>query len=274
MKKFLFSFILSVASFVSANADSYTGVFVTTGDETLRYVFAKKPTVKLKTEQGVTSANFYIDGEQNPVVSITMQGDNKLKVSYDKWIIAKLNTAGFATFSADEDSYIATDGVKAYKAKISDSDIVLTELEGYIPAGEGVLLYGGSDMAGTSVDLPVATEGSSANMEANALRATTLADGSLASKPAGDNVWSLGAANQFQKYSAAAFIHNRAYLVFTAPTAAKAMRLIFADDDDETTGIDSALSQPSSRYGKYLENGNIVIVKNGKKYSVGGQVVK
>lgn len=39
----------------------------------------------------------------------------------------------------------------------------------------------------------------------------------------------------------------------------------------ETTGIASVETKDSNKDGKYIENGNIVIVKNGKKYNVNGQ---
>ena len=39
----------------------------------------------------------------------------------------------------------------------------------------------------------------------------------------------------------------------------------------ETTGIASVETKDSNKNGKYIENGNIVIVKNGKKYNINGQ---
>ncbi len=39
----------------------------------------------------------------------------------------------------------------------------------------------------------------------------------------------------------------------------------------ETTGIASVETKDSNKDGKYIENGNIVIVKNGKKYNINGQ---
>ncbi len=39
----------------------------------------------------------------------------------------------------------------------------------------------------------------------------------------------------------------------------------------ETTGIASVETKDSNKDGKYIENGNIVIVKNGKRYNINGQ---
>lgn len=46
------------------------------------------------------------------------------------------------------------------------------------------------------------------------------------------------------------------------------------DENNDPTGIDNVVSKTSAKDGKYLENGNIVIIKNGTKYNVAGQVIK
>ncbi len=128
------------------------------------------------------------------------------------------------------------------------------------------MLHGAT--AGAKVNLPVATSGSDADVTGNNLLATTNADGTLAAK--GDNTWALGDGNLFLSYDGDAFIHNRAYLVHEKASASK-MRIVFAD---EATGIDSVASKTSARNAKIMENGNIVIIKNGVKYNVAGQIIK
>ena len=268
MKKFLFSFILSVADFASANADGYTGILVTDNEgQKTYYLFEEQPAVRYQSVDDVMNACLYVTGVTDPVVSVPLTNGAKLTVRYDDFVRVSLNTEGYATFSAKVASFIATEGITAYKAAVNGELITLTALEGNIPAGTGVMLYG--ETGGTKVDLPVATSGDAADVTGNDLKPTTLSDGSLAEMES--NVWALGDGNQFLQYTGAAFIHNRAYLVHEKATEAKAMRIVF---DDEATGIDAAIGGKSVREGKFIENGNIVIVKNGMKYNVAGQVIK
>ena len=267
MKKYLLSFILSVAAFASANA-GYTGILVTdNGGQKTYYLFEEQPTVKYQEVSSVMNACLYVKGETNPVVSVPLTDGAKLTVRYDDFVRVSLNTEGYATFSAKDASFIATAGITAYKAAVDGELITLTALEGNIPAGTGVILYG--ETPGTKVDLPVATTtDNNADVTGNVLLATTKADGSLAEKVA--NAWALGAGKQFLQYTGAAFVHNRAYLVHEKTAGAKAMRIVF---DNEADGLDAVISE-KSREGKIIENGSIVIVKNGMKYNVAGQVIK
>lgn len=177
-----------------------------------------------------------------------------------------LNTAGFATFSSRYNVNIS--GAEAYKASVEGETITLTKLEGYIPAGTGVLLFNEDPEA--TVTLSLATSGDAADVTSNALKATTKADGTLASFET--NTWALGEGSQFLNYTGTAYIHNRAYIVHTKPAGVRAMRIVFAED--ETTAIDNAVIKTSASEGKFLENGKIVIVKNGVKYNVVGLRIK
>lgn len=176
-----------------------------------------------------------------------------------------LNDAGYATFSCKRNVNVS--GVEAYKAAVEGETITLTKLEGYIPAGNGVLFY--SEDPEAEANLSLATSGDAADVTGNDLKATTKADGTLATLEA--NSWALGTGNQFLSYTGDAFIHNRAYLVHEKP-ANSVMRIVFAEG--VTTAIDNVVSKTSAREGKFLENGNIVIIRNGVKYNVVGQRIK
>lgn len=176
-----------------------------------------------------------------------------------------LNDAGYATFSCKRNVNVS--GVEAYKAAVEGETITLTKLEGYIPAGTGVLFY--SEDPEAEVNLSLATSGDAADVTGNALKATTKADGTLAAKEA--NSWALGTGNQFLSYTGDAFIHNRAYLVHEK-TSNSIMRIVF--EEAYPTGIDAIVNEKSARENKFLEDGKIVIVKNGAKYNVAGQVIK
>lgn len=269
MKKFFLSFILSVAAFALSYADGYTGVLVDNGTQKTYYLFSEQPIVKYQQVEGVMNACLFADGGETPVVSVPLQNGAKLSVSYDAFVRINLNSEGYATFSAKDASFIATEGVTAYKAAVDGELITLTPLEGNIPAGTGVLIYGEGTIDG-KVNLPIATSGPDANVDGNILKPTTLADGSLAEMEA--NVWALGDGNKFLRYTGAAFIHNRAYLVHQQSANAKFLPMVF--DGLGATGLDSVEGKTLAREGKFVENGYIVIIKNGKKYNVAGQVIK
>lgn len=204
-----------------------------------------------------------------------MYGSRTFAVSYieefivriEEGISVELNDAGYATFSCNTNTSIGTAGVKAYKASVSEEAITLTELTGYIPAGTGVILYG--DTPASKVNFSIATSGSAADVTGNALKATTKSNGSLATLEA--NSWALGNGNQFLSFKGTTYKHNRAYLVHEKAVGAKAINMVFAD---EATGIDSVTGMTSVRSGKIMENGKVVIIKNGMKYNVAGQVIK
>lgn len=188
-------------------------------------------------------------------------------VRIEDGISVDLNDAGYATFSCNINTNIETAGVKAYKASVSEEAITLTELTGYIPAGTGVILYG--DTPASKVNFSIATSGSAADVTGNALKATTKSNGSLATLEA--NSWALGNGNQFLSFKGTTYKHNRAYLVHEKAVGAKAINMVFAD---EATGIDSVTGMTSVRSGKIMDNGKVVIIKNGMKYNVAGQVIK
>lgn len=269
MKKYLLSFMLSVVAFASASADGYTGVLVTNGDQKTCYLFEEQPVMRRKVVDGVMNACLYIAGNADPIVSVPLKNGAKLSTNFANFTRVNLNSAGYATFSCKDASYIATEGVTAYKAAVNGDLITLTALEGNIPAGTGVILY--ANTFETKADLPVATSGSAANMTGNSLKPTTLDDGSLAWMET--NSWALGDGTEFLRFTGSAFVHNRAYLVHTADANAKQMSIVFADDLS-ATGISNAVSEKSPRDGKFINNGNIIIVKNGKKYNLAGQPVK
>lgn len=141
-----------------------------------------------------------------------------------------MNNSGMATYSAAADIKIKTPGITAYKASISGETITLTALDGYIPAGTGVLLYGeGLEGAAFSVASPSSTD-QPADMSGNILLPTTLADGSLAIRSS-SNVYALSSDNTFLRYTGSQFVHNRAYIEYSG--SASRLSVSF----DETDGI-------------------------------------
>lgn len=268
MKKILLSFIFTVAALANSYADNYTGILVTDGDQRICYLFEERPTVKYKIVDCVMNYEIYINGNADPVVCIPMKNGAKLTVNFGTFTRVNLNSAGYATFSCKDATFVATSGVTAYKAVVNGELITLTALEGNIPAGTGILLYG--ETPGTNVDMHIATTGTNADMTDNSLKPTTLENGSLAGFES--NSWALGDGTKFLRYTGSAYVHNRAYLIHSHPKA-KAMQMVF-NGEYTPTDIDSTVSETSPRDGKFIEDGRIVIRKNGIKYNVAGQVIK
>lgn len=184
-------------------------------------------------------------------------------------IEAEITSIGSMTFSSSANLKIVTTGVKAYKAAISGESVVLTSLEGYIPAGTGVVLHTPGE--GCEVKFEVATsEDAAADMTGNALLPTTLADGTLATKT-GDNVYVMGADGGFHHYTGTAFAPNRAYLIYEGEGA----RLSVSFDDD-TEGITTITTEAETeslifdlqgrqlnqgQKGLQIRNGRVELVK-------------
>lgn len=193
---------------------------------------------------------------------------------WDKPAEVTLNESGLATYSSAVDVVIATSGVKAYCADVdeeNDETIILSETKGRIPAGTGIILYG---EPGTTVEFNYATEAvKAASIVNNYLRPTTLANGKLAiCQELGDedewHYYALGPNAEFLKYTGNSFVHNRAYFVIVDnKTAAKALKIVF-DDATAITPVATEKQQTGTR--KFIENGKLVIEKNGVKYNAAG----
>lgn len=185
--------------------------------------------------------------------------------SYNE-VTPTINAQGYGTFSCAYPVQIA--GVKAYKATINAQGDALecTEIEnGLVPAGEGVLLYG---EVGASVKATYVASAPAVND--NDLKATTLANGSLKDiNEVGEKVLVLSG-NTFVPYATGnPFVANKAYL--TVAASAKPFRIVF---NNQTAGISTVSAAKKVANAKFIENGRIVIVKDGAKYNVAGQVIK
>ena len=182
--------------------------------------------------------------------------------------IVKLNAAGYATYSANYD--VEVSGAKAYTAVLDFGGKTITCSEitsNKVPAGNGVLLYG-DDNADVTLSITV----DAAALGDNNLKATTLADGSLATK--GVNSYYALDGDTFKQYTGAAFVHNKAYFEVEGSTVlARSMSIVFGD---KVTGVENveAASEAKAKEGKFIECNQLFIYKNGVKYNAAGQQVK
>ena len=164
-------------------------------------------------------------------------------------------------------NFSGVDGLTAYIITGDNGTYVTKTQVSDVPANTGVLLYGSEG----SYNIPVISS-SATNVSSNLLEGVT-ASTTLAAE--GGYVLMNDATNGVAFYmNANAFTlgANTAYLPANVVSNARAFYNLFEDGE---TGINSPLlTSPAGEElqdGKYLENGKIVIVKNGVKYNVNGQ---
>lgn len=193
----------------------------------------------------------------------------QLAVNEEVLSMVQLNGAGYATYSAAYPLKVYSKGVGAYKAKVTDSNIVLSRLTGTIQAGTGLLLYG-YEMADQYVYLQKCDTGVMADVNDNDLIPTTTATEPLAVMPTTGYTFALGNGSEFLRYTGVAFIPNRAYINLDynpVASGGKSMKMIF---DDEPDGIERPYA-PRVSSGKFLIDGRIVIVNESRMYNIDGR---
>ena len=156
-------------------------------------------------------------------------------------------------------------GLKAYVATNAAAGVVTLDEVGVVPAGTPLMLVG---TAGTEYTVPVAVSASAP--ETNMFRAgdgTTVFNGTTFD-------YILFTDGLFYKIGSGTVATNKAYLHCTSdPTAggARELRISFGDDITGIEQIDNGqLTIDNSQDGKFIENGKLVIVKNGVKYNAAG----
>lgn len=189
---------------------------------------------------------------------------------------ATLNTCGFATFSCAEDVKIKTEGVKAYKAVVSGECITLSELNGYIPAGSGVLLYGEGVEEAVAFEKPDDEDSAADNLTDNELQATTVSANAVVDiNSISGTIWALGSNNSFLRYIGTEFAANKAFLVHEPASDASEMHIVFNDEDNNATAIEGITEKPgfpsfdlwgrsTKEEGLLIREGKIVFVTRSK----------
>ena len=170
----------------------------------------------------------------------------------------------FATFCAPQ-SFTVT-GATAYKAQVDGDAIVLTAIEGVIPANTGVIIAGDdaakytltyiSDVATavTDNDLKGVTERTLTSTLAGSI--TLLALNSSAA--------------EFQTYNGTYFPANKAYLLTTS--GSRQLKIAFADEATAIKTVEGAANSGTVR--KYMHNGKLVIVTAKGTYNILGTQMK
>jgi len=189
-------------------------------------------------------------------------------------VTTSISSYGWATFSSDYalDFSKATTGLEAYIITgHSGNAVTKSQVTGTVPAGTGLLLKG----AAGSYNIPIVGS-SSTDVSGNLMKAGT---GASVASETGKTKYVLGVnagKAEFQKIvsTAATVPTGKAYLEFNAEIDARTV-LNIEDDFTGINAIEAAEAKAESpKDGKFLENGKIVIVKNGVKYSANGQILK
>lgn len=186
-------------------------------------------------------------------------------------VSATLGSNGYSTFASPYplDLTNLPDGLTAYKAAVDGSTVTFTELDQAVPAYTGILLKGDEN---ASYDIPVAGAGTIVSDNAFCVNEA----GTTFSPESGYNYFGLKKNTlTFGLFdpSAVAIPADKAYLKVSEGVGA---RLDISFDGEAPTGI-SAFAETEDgvqQDGKFLEDGQIVIVRNGVKYRANGQIVK
>lgn len=167
---------------------------------------------------------------------------------------------------------LPNNGTKAFVAKIEGTDMAMTEIASgaqVIPANTAVILQSPTgSFSLTPSDGSEVTFDPAANqlqgVDEDAVAPTNCYV--LSGKSADNTVQGVG----FYEYHGTLAAH-KAYLIYSGSGAPKRMRFIF-NNEQQATGIDNAAEALKSE--KRIENGQLIIIKNGVRYNAQGQVVK
>ena len=193
-----------------------------------------------------------------------------VKNSDDATVPATIGSTGWTTFASpyalNLSSMTASTGevTAFYASAIGDGKVTMTSTESAaVAAGTGLMLKG---TAGATITIPVAASAGTA-ISGNKLIGCTTETG----LDANDNYYVLvnnGGTAEFQRLNenGATIPAGKAYL--NAAGSARALRIVF----DDITGVANvgAADEAKAKEGKFIENGKLVIVKNGQKYNAAG----
>ncbi len=192
-------------------------------------------------------------------------------------VSATIGSNGYTTFASPYplDLTAATqsaNGFTAYRASAVNDETVTfkDDVNQNVVANTGVLLQG---TANAVVTIPVVASGSALAdnaLQVNAAGTTfaAAANTTYYGMNKGSDPLTFGTFNP----SSVAIPASKAYLALTS-IAAREVRVVFGD----ITGVENVEAAPAeakAKEGKFIENGKLVIVKNGQKFNAAGAQVK
>jgi len=232
----------------------------------------------------VNGSKYCYTVDSDGAVAFTLSAQGYLQsISVQRNVVtATIGSTGWTTFASpyalDLSNMTASTGSVAayYASATSDESVtVLTTESSAVQAGEGIILKGTAD---ATITIPVVASGSaiSGNLLVGCPTATTITSETTNY----DAIYVLGGdVAEFQNVkkwidggNTVSIPAGKAYLNASSSNGARALRISF----DDITGVANveAAAEAKAQDGKFVENGKIVIVKNGVKYNAAGQQVK
>ena len=218
----------------------------------------------------VAAKGFRLHGHGFHVTKVSKAKD----VTGIKTVYGTITPAGWASFSSSYPLDLNTiSGGEAYYASAANGETVtLTPTTATVPAGEGLMIKGDANATFT---INVAASGTA--IEGNRLKAT---DGTeIAASPAsgaGTYHYVFGYKTSdpteygfYNLASATSVEAGKAYLeINSAVVTARALRISLGG----ITEVENIEAEPEAKAqeGKFIENGKLVIIKNGVKYNAAG----
>ena len=186
----------------------------------------------------------------------------------------------YSTFFHSTQKYALTnDGTQAFVADLSGSDLLLTKIaEGtdVIPANTAVIFRkAGSDepVALTPTDAEAVSFTANNDLEGVDVETAVTSIAGLTT----DNCYVLSGTNEngvgFYRINSNNLKAHKAYVKYAGSqtNAPKRMRFVF-NQEQVVTGMDNANADIKAE--KRIENGQLIIIKNGVRYNVQGQIVR
>jgi hypothetical protein len=171
------------------------------------------------------------------------------------------------------------EGVTAYYCTLNENSLHLNEIGDKIPAKTGAILVGGNE-ASTQTLVPATTETASENVSDNVL--SGVLTNTLTSTLGSTKIYVLNGGQSagigFYPYSLSATL--TAYKAYYNASAQGARDFYLFGSDDSATGIEGLAEDVDNQNEtfdntrKVLLDGKVVVVRNGKKYSITGQIYK
>ena len=191
------------------------------------------------------------------VVEFASTSENKITKS--------VSSSGYATLFSPFNLVVPDGDVEVYAPTYENGSIHLTDATrvpagSVIPSRTGIILKNEGDITfAFSADAP-------SNIESCLSGSSVIID-----KPT-EGTYTLGHESTtgeygFFKYTGTTMAAGKAFLI-TDAAGASPIHFVF-DEEESTTAISNIIEQSSSD-GKRIENGNLIIVKDGKKYSSTG----
>ncbi len=214
-----------------------------------------------------------VDRNTNPVTSGSYQTDWTLEEVTS--LPLKLAANSYTSFSAPV-AITIPDNCKAYIAKTKNNNTIkMKEVTGNIPANTGIIIGTGADANPT---FTVYNGSDFANCDGNIL-ASNVAASALSrndnyffgkQRSTGNYIFTMlsGDGDNYTLYG------HKAYLPKENLASVEGARISIIWDDDPTGLNELKDDSMEVKDGKYYQNQKIVVIRNGVKYNVAGQIIK